>query len=38
MSLVWILVGKKAIISLYLTGWCNREGVCLLHDPSQIVI
>ena len=34
MSLVWILEKKKAIISLYLTGWCKREGVCLLHDPK----
>jgi hypothetical protein len=33
MFFVWIQ-GKKAIISLYLTGWCNREGICLLQDPN----
>ena len=28
---------QTAIISLYLTGFCNRDGMCLLRSPNWLM-
>jgi len=36
MYIVWI--SKPAsFVSLYLTGFCNRDGVCLLRGPEWFI-